>query len=83
MNPCLPAIPTPQTSSSTKTMLPELLHPWIAGIVTVGVFLVMQVRRRTPTDLLFLTGLVAVTLTGVITPQQALAGFASPALQRR
>jgi di/tricarboxylate transporter len=80
MNPCLPAIPTPQTSSSTKTMLPELLHPWIAGIVTVGVFLVMQVRRRTPTDLLFLTGLVAVTLTGVITPQQALAGFASPAL---
>jgi di/tricarboxylate transporter len=61
-------------------MLPELLHPWIAGIVTVGVFLVMQVRRRTPTDLLFLTGLVAVTLTGVITPEQALAGFASPAL---
>lgn len=74
------AILTPQTIQSIKSMLPEFLHPWIAGIVTVGVFLVMQVRKRTPTDLLFLAGLMAVTLTGVITPEQALAGFASPAL---
>lgn len=61
-------------------MFPDFLHPWIAGAVTAGVFVVMQVRKRTPTDLLFLAGLVAVTLSGVITPQQALAGFASPAL---
>jgi di/tricarboxylate transporter len=61
-------------------MVPSYLHPWIAGGVTAGVFLMMQVRSRTPTDLLFLAGLVAVTLAGVITPEQALAGFSSPAL---
>lgn len=61
-------------------MLPEILHPWIAGAVTVGVFVVMQIRKRTPTDLLFLAGLMVVTLTGVITVDEALAGFASPAL---
>ncbi|MFP6676473.1 MAG: SLC13 family permease, partial [Pirellulaceae bacterium] len=61
-------------------MLPEFLHPWVAGGVTAGLFLVLQIRKRTPTDLLFLAGLVVLTLAGVVTPDQALAGFASPAL---
>ncbi len=51
------------------------------AIATVAVlFVTIQVRRRTPTDLLFLGGLVFVTLCGIITPAQALEGFSSPAI---
>jgi di/tricarboxylate transporter len=56
------------------------LHPWIAIGVTVLVFAALQLRRGTPTDLLFLGGLMAVTLTGVLTPTEAFEGFANPAL---
>ncbi|MCH2399618.1 MAG: hypothetical protein MK364_10945, partial [Pirellulales bacterium] len=59
--------------------LPAATHPWIAVAVTVSVFVILQVRRGVPTDLLFLTALLVVTLTGVISPQEALAGFANPA----
>jgi len=55
-------------------------HAWISLAVTLAVFLALQWRRAIPTDLLFLGGLVAVTLAGVITPSQALAGFANPAV---
>ena len=58
---------------------PAAAHPWIAVTVTLTVFVVLQVRRGVPTDLLFLTALLVVTLTGVISPQEALAGFANPA----
>jgi len=47
---------------------------------TAVVFLTLQFRRGTPTDLLFLLGLVFVTVTNVITPEQALIGFASTAI---
>jgi di/tricarboxylate transporter len=53
---------------------------WIALAVPLVVFAVLQWRRDAPADLLFVGGLVAVTLTGVITPSQALAGFANPAV---
>ena len=53
---------------------------WIALVVTALVFLGLQRRRAVPADLLFLGGLVAVTLLGVIPPSKALAGFASPAV---
>ena len=53
---------------------------FIAIGVTVAVFLAMQRRRAVPIDLLFLGGLVLVTLTGVLTSEQALAGFSSKAL---
>ena len=52
----------------------------IALATTVGVFLAMQLRRRAPIEALFLSGLVVVTLTGVITPKQALSGFSSSAV---
>lgn len=52
---------------------------WIALAVLVAVFWLLQSKRRVPTDLLFMAALVAVTVTGVITPAQALAGFANPA----
>lgn len=55
-------------------------HGWIAVLVTVGVFVAMQRRRGAPADLLFLASLVVVTLTGVITPAEAVAGFANPAV---
>ena len=51
-------------------------HGWIAVSVTVAVFLALQLRRRAPMDLLFLGGLVVVTASGVLTPQEAVAGFA-------
>ncbi len=47
--------------------------------VTAVVFLAMW-RRGGPTDLLFLGGLVVVTVCGVIEPEDALAGFANPAV---
>jgi len=52
----------------------------IALGVTALIFLAMQRRRAVPIDLLFLSGLVLVTLAGVLTPKQALAGFSNKAL---
>lgn len=53
---------------------------WISLLVTAAVFVALQRKGRLPADLLFLGGLVAVTLAGVITPAQAISGFANPAL---
>lgn len=52
----------------------------IAISVTVCIFLALQRRRAISIDLLFLCGLVVVTLTGVLEPSQALAGFSSQAV---
>ncbi len=60
--------------------MPEAFHPWIAVGVTLAVFAILQLRRSVPTDLLFLAGLMLVTLFGVITPSQAFAGFSNPAV---
>ena len=40
----------------------------------------LQLRRNVPTDLLFLFGMMVVTLAGVITPAEAFAGLASTAV---
>lgn len=61
-------------------MLPQELHPWIAIAATTFVFVGLQLRRGAPTDLLFLLGLIAVTLTGVISTEEALSGFANEAV---
>ena len=53
---------------------------WIAIGVTVLIFFDMQRRRTGSVDMLFLAGLVAVTMTGVLTVEQALAGFANQAV---
>ena len=58
----------------------EELHPWIALATTALVFVGLQLRRGAPTDLLFLMGALLVTVTGVITPEQAFQGFANPAV---
>ncbi len=55
-------------------------HAIIALATTFGVFVALQLRRRTPTDLLFIGALVVVTLCNVISPQEALAGFSSNAI---
>lgn len=60
--------------------MPPAAHPWIAVAVTVAIFLMLQLRRGAPVDLLFLGGLMVVTLCGVISPEEAVAGFANPAL---
>ena len=52
----------------------------IAVTVVAVVFITLQLRRGVSTDLLFLGALVAVTVTGVISPEQALAGFSNPAV---
>jgi di/tricarboxylate transporter len=53
---------------------------WFAILVTVVVFACLQFRRGAPSDLLFLGALVAVTVAGVISPGQALEGFANEAV---
>jgi di/tricarboxylate transporter len=60
-------------------MLPEPWHPWISVLITAVVFVAMW-RRGGPTDLVFLGGLVVVTVCGVLRPEEALAGFANPAV---
>lgn len=52
----------------------------IALAATLAIFVFMQLRRGMPIELLFLSGLVLVTLAGVLTPEQALAGFSSKAV---
>ncbi len=58
----------------------QAAHPWIAIATTVAVFLTIQFVRRIPVDLLFLLALCFVTLTGIISPQMAISGFASRAV---
>jgi hypothetical protein len=53
---------------------------WVAVGSTLTVFAGFLSSRRIPTDLLFVGGLLTITLAGVITPEEALAGFASPAI---
>ncbi|NIP86831.1 MAG: TRAP transporter large permease subunit [Planctomycetales bacterium] len=52
----------------------------IALGVTALVFLTLLWKRGAPADLVFLAGLAAVTLCGVISPREALLGFANPAV---
>ena len=56
------------------------LSGWIAIAITITVFVVMVLRRGVPTDLLFLGGVVALTILKVVSPAQAVAGFANPAV---
>ncbi|MCA9221792.1 MAG: SLC13 family permease [Planctomycetales bacterium] len=56
------------------------LQPFIAVGVTLAVFVILQVRRGTPTDWLFLIALMIVTLSGILTPEEALRGFANQAM---
>lgn len=56
------------------------LDGWISLIAIAMVFVGIVLLRGVPIELMFLSGLVAVTLTGVITPQQAVEGFASRAV---
>lgn len=55
-------------------------HGAIALATTCAVFLGMQLKRRVPVEVLFLGGLVIVTLCGVISPTRAVAGYASSAV---
>lgn len=56
------------------------VHGGIALATTLAVFAGMQLKRRIPVEVLFLGGLVIVTVCGVIHPKQAVAGFASTAV---
>jgi len=58
----------------------ELAKPWIAISATVGVFLGIQFARRIPVDLVFLAGLIVVSLSGIISPEVAVSGFSSRAV---
>ncbi|MFZ5830293.1 MAG: SLC13 family permease [Planctomycetota bacterium] len=53
---------------------------WLSIAVTLSVFAVLMWQRDAPSDLLFLLGLVVVTAGRVITPTEALGGFANPAV---
>jgi di/tricarboxylate transporter len=51
-------------------------HGWLTVLVTVAMFVLLQ-RRGMPTDLVFLGGLILLTLAGVLRPDQAVSGFAN------
>jgi di/tricarboxylate transporter len=50
---------------------------WMSVLITVGLFVALLFRRDMPCDLLFLGGLALVVLLGIISPEEALAGFAN------
>ena len=52
----------------------------IALGTVVAVFLVMQFRRGTPTEVLFCLALGLYVVCGVLTPERAWLGFADPAV---
>lgn len=54
------------------------VHGWVALLTTLGVFLALFFRRSVPVDALFLSGLTVVTFCGVLSPAEALGGFAAP-----
>ncbi|MCA9233826.1 MAG: SLC13 family permease [Planctomycetales bacterium] len=71
----------PRTAAELLLGVPTLTTEGIIALATTtAVFLAMQLRRRVPIEVLFLGGLVIVTLCGVVTPQRAIAGFASNAV---
>jgi di/tricarboxylate transporter len=53
---------------------------WLSLAVTLTVFATLLFRRGTPPDLLFVGGLLASIVLGVIKPADALAGFSNPAV---
>ena len=48
--------------------------------VTAAVFVTLQVQRRASTDILFLGALLVLTAAGVISVEEAFAGFSNPAV---
>lgn len=56
------------------------LEAWLSLAVIAAIFVGLQRRNGPPADLLFLGGLVAMTMLGVLKPAEALAGFANPAV---
>ena len=79
MNPAHP-IPPLLVAQQAINNGPLSLDGWIALGTTIAVFVLMQWRRSVSVDLLFLSGLVVVTITGVLETEQALAGFSSNAV---
>ncbi|MCA9173045.1 MAG: SLC13 family permease [Planctomycetales bacterium] len=61
-------------------VLPRELHPFVAVAVVITTFITLMVRRRTPTDLLLVGALMLLTILGVLTPEQAFAGFSNQAV---
>jgi di/tricarboxylate transporter len=61
-------------------LIPPGYESWFALAVTACVFVGLQLRRGAPTDLLFLLGVVAVTVGGILSPEQAIGQFSSPAI---
>ncbi|MEM6798893.1 MAG: SLC13 family permease [Planctomycetota bacterium] len=56
------------------------LHGMLAIFVIVFVFFALMLLRRVPVEVLFLSGLTALTLAGVVEPREALAGFSQGAV---
>ena len=56
------------------------LNAWIAIAATATVFVVLQLRRGIPTDLVFIGAAAGLTLIGVLRPERAIQGFTSDAV---
>lgn len=60
--------------------LPAAWQPWVALVVVLAVFTILQLGRKISTDLVFLAGLMFVTAVGILTPAEAFEAFANPAI---
>lgn len=60
--------------------LDPIVQQVIAFSVIASLFLVMQFRRQTPTDVLFLGALILLVLCGLISPEEAWLGFSNRAV---
>ncbi len=47
---------------------------------TIGVFVTLILTRRIPLDFLFMSGVLLLTILGIVTPDRAFSGFANPAV---
>jgi di/tricarboxylate transporter len=60
--------------------LPPIVQQTIAFAIIAGLFLVMQLRRKTPTDVLFVGALAVAMVCGLISPAEAWQGFSNRAV---
>lgn len=52
---------------------------WFSIFITATVFALLQLRRRAPVEIIFLSGMLALVLARVISPEEALLGFSDNA----
>jgi len=58
----------------------QIWQPILTVSVTILIFVFLQIQKKASTDVLFLSGLLIVTLFGILTPEEAFSGFSNAAV---